>query len=142
MKVLKEVRKEDDAYYQGAFWIIGNSVKEIKSNNYRIIGKQILSNYNGDYIENIKSKNSLTHRKLWNSLNPLEDKQIPWNFFPRGRVSIYNGIAYIHLNSLFNQPSIVDSIIKIYHLEKLGQENIQVDLNDTYQGSHYDFLLK
>lgn len=136
MKLINEVRKEDNLYYQGAFWIKGTSVRDIKKGNYDIIGIKIPSNYKGDMITD-RSKSSLTHKRLWAEYNKgFEDK--PYNYFPRGRVAIYNGVAYIHLNSLFNQPNVIDDIIKIYNLNKL---EIELDFNDTYQGSHYDFLI-
>lgn len=138
MQELTEVRKEDDLFYQGAFWIIGDSIDEIKKNNFKLLTYKLLSDYNGNYAQTIESKNSLSHRRLWDDLNPFEDKTIPWNFYPRGRVAIYNGTAYIHIHSLFNQPSIIDKIIEEYGVDKL---DIFIDMNDTNQGSHYDFLL-
>ena len=139
MKILKEIRKEDELYYQGAFWIYGDSIKDIKKNNFKLICKKLLSDYSGNYKEQIVSKKSLTHKRLWDELNPTNNTEISWDYYPRGRVAIYNGVAYIHLNSLFNQPSIIDAIINEYELNKL---EIEIDLNDTYQGSHYDFQLK
>lgn len=134
---LNEVRKEDDLYYEGAFWIKGNSVRDIKKGNYEIIGIKIPCNYMGTPLTD-RSKRSLTHLRLWPEYNKgLENK--PYNYLPRGRVAIYNGVAYIHLNSLFNQPDLVDKLEKEYNLGKL---EIDLDFNDTYQGSHYDFLLK
>lgn len=133
-----EVRKEDDLYYQGAFWIFGESVREIKHGHFSIKGVKLPCNFTGDYYKDPGSKNSLTHKRLWAQFNKdFEDK--PYNYFPRGRVAIYNGTAYIHLHSLFNQPDVIDTIIKEYSLQKL---EIDIDLNDTYQGSHYEFLLK
>ena len=135
---LKEVRKEDNIYYQGAFWIIGDNVKYIKRGNFTIRGIQIPSTYDGEYLRSFVSKASLTHKRLWFSYsNGFEDK--PWNYFPRGRVAIYKGTAYIHLNSLFNQPDIIDKIIEMYKIRDL---EIEIDLNDAYQGSHYNFLLE
>lgn len=134
---LNEVRKEDDLYYEGAFWIKGNSVRDIKKGYYEIIGIKIPCNYQGTPLTD-RSKRSLTHLRLWSEYNKgLENK--PYNYLPRGRVAIYNGVAYIHLNSLFNQPDLVDRLEKEYNLGKL---EIDLDFNDTYQGSHYDFLLK
>lgn len=135
---LKEVRKEDNIYYQGAFWIIGDTVKNIKRGKFTIRGIQIPSNYDGEYLRSFVSKASLTHKRLWSEYSgEFNDK--PWNYFPRGRVAIYKGTAYVHLNSLFNQPDIIDEIIERYKIEDL---EIEIDLNDTYQGSHYDFLLE
>lgn len=139
MKILQEVRKEDDLYYQGAFWIKGNSVLDIKKGKFEIIGIRLPSTYDGSYTSAVvRSKSSLTHKRLWfEYAQELSDKE--YNYLPRGRVSIYQGTAFIHLNSLFNQPGIIDSIIKFYSIEKL---DIYIDLNDTYQGSHYDFSLR
>lgn len=133
---LEELRKEDYLYYQGAFWIDGESVREIKRGYFKIIGAKFPCYYTGEYSSLNKSKNSLTHRKLWPEYNQNYLNK-PYNYLPRGRVAIHQGVAYIHLNSLFNQPSIIDTLIKEYNLEKL---EIELDLNDTYQGSHYDFL--
>lgn len=135
---LNEVRKEDDIYYQGAFWIKGDSIKDIKKGHFQIIGVELPCDYNGQYVNLFnKSKRSLTHKKLWMEYaGELKDK--PFNYLPRGRVSIYNGTAFIHLNSLFNQPDIIDAIIDKYCISRL---DLEFDFNDTYQGSHYDFLL-
>ena len=136
IKVLNETRKDDELYFQGAFWIKANSFKDIMHNKFDlIIGSKILSDYSGNYVDEIQSKNSLSHKNLWNNVSDGHS----WTYYPRGRVAIYNGVAYIHLNSKCNTPEIIDRIIKEYNLEKLETD---IDLNDTYQGSHYDFELK
>ena len=138
MKILNEVRKEDDVYYQGAFWIIGSSVKDIKCGSFTIIGEKLESDYEGNYTVPIQSKSGLTHKRLWQKHSEgNEDK--PYNYFPRGRVAIYKGTAFIHLNSLFNQPDIIDTVIEQYNLRNL---DIEIENNDQTQGSHYDFLLE
>lgn len=45
------VRKEDEVYYQGAFWIVGDSVRDIKRGNFEIIGIQIASDYKGTILK-------------------------------------------------------------------------------------------
>ena len=55
------------------------------------------------------------------------------NYYPRGRVAIYKGIAFIHINSLCNVPKVIHEIISEYELYKL---EIEVELNDEVQGSH------
>ena len=69
------VRKEDDIYYQGAFWIVGDSVDAIKRNNFEIVGLQLPCDYDGNYLETVGSKSSLTHSKLWD--NKFKDKINP-----------------------------------------------------------------
>lgn len=133
-----ETRKDEDTYYQGTFWIKGDSVLSIKRGNFELIGERLLSSYTGEYLQFDGSQKQLTHKRLWPKYSgELSDKD--YTYLPRGRVAIYNGVAFIHINSLFNQPSIVDAIIKMYEIGKL---EIEVDCNDLYQGSHYDFQLK
>ena len=84
-----------------------------------------------------KSGDTYNHKKFWNDLKPKGNKY-SYNYYPRGRVAIYQGIAFIHLNSRCNTPNVVDTIVRSYNLDKL---EIELDLNDTYQGSHYDFQL-
>ena len=48
MKILNEVRKEDDLYYTGAFWIVADSFSDIIKGNFRIVGNKILTDYNGE----------------------------------------------------------------------------------------------
>lgn len=55
-RILDEVRKEDDIYYQGAFWIVSNSVKDIKRGNFKVEGIQIPCDYSGKYLKSVKSK--------------------------------------------------------------------------------------
>lgn len=136
--ILKEVRKEDDLYYQGAFWLIGNSVKDIKTGNSFILGNKLSCDFNGKYLVAIESKNALSHKRIWTEFS-ADYNNVPYNYYPRGRVSIYNGTAYIHIHHLFNQPDIIDKIISEYNLKKL---EIEVETNDITQGFHYDFLLK
>lgn len=138
IKCAKETRKDEDLYYQGAFWIIGESVRAIKQGKFTIVGAKLPCDFDGNYLQKYASKNALTHKRLWQDFN-RDYKDKPYNYFPRGRVAIYKGIAYIHLHSLFNQPTIVDAVTREYSLGKL---EIEVDCNDLYQGSHYDFILE
>ena len=73
--------------------------------------------------------------EIQNKINP----EVSFDYYPRGRVSIYEGTAFIHLNSKCNTPKIVDAIIKEYGLYKL---EIEIEFNDDIQGSHYNFSLK
>lgn len=137
LKQLNEVRKEDDLYFQGAFWIKGDSLKSIKDGEFSIlIGSKILSDFYGDYVSDVPlTKNQLSHEKLWKNIGDNHE----WNYYPRGRVAIDQGTAYVHLNSDCVTDAIKDAIIKEYDIEGL---RIVYDYNNEYQGSHYDFLLK
>ena len=132
-----EVRKEDDLYYNFTFWIKGKSVRDIKKGNFELIGRKTPVNYAGVYMSGDDRKSSnLSHSKLW----PLyTENNFPYKYYPRGRVNIYNGEAYINLHSLFNQPSIINALIKECNLYKIPYD---VECNDETQGPHYNFLLR
>lgn len=136
--VLNEVRKEDDIYYQGPFWIVGDSVVEILRGNFSLVGEKYPVDYEGRSLEVEVSKNAQSHKNTWKREYASKYKNLPYNYFPRGRVTVYQGLAFIHLHSLMNTPAIVNKIIQMYELNKLQCE---VELNDEIQGAHYDFLL-
>ena len=132
--ISKEVTREEDLYYQGAFWIVGKSLDDILSGNFEIvIGSKLLTDYYGDYAEkHIPKKSALTHAKLW------KGNSVSWDYYPRGRVAIDHGTAYIHINSKCATKEIIDAIVDEYEIGKL---RIVRDYNNEYQGSHYDFKL-
>ena len=137
-KLVVGTRKEDELYYQGPFWIIADSFKDIHRGKFKLIGEQLLTDFSGNYINDVTSKSQKTHKKVW-EVYKSQYKDVDYTFYPRGRVAIYEGTAFIHINSKCNIPSVINAITDMYHLDKL---EIEVDLNDTYQGSHYDFQLK
>lgn len=136
--IITEVRKEDDLYYQDPFWIIGDNFLNILKGNFKITGEKYLCDYEGNYTNNSISKSAKAHKKAWEKLKRLYNN-VSYTYYPRGRVSIYKGVAFIHLNSGCNTPKIVDTIMDNYNLRNL---EIEIELNDTYQGSHYDFELE
>ena len=106
--------------------------------NFEIVGEKFLCDYDGNYDDISRSKSSRTHRKIWDELKSKHNN-VSHTYYPRGRVSIYKGVAFIHLNSRCNLPKVVDKIIEEYHLQKL---DVEIGLNDTYQVSHYNFELE
>ena len=138
MKILHEVRKENDYYYKGAFWIIADSVYDILTNNFTIEGSKILCSYESKLDRTKETRKNETHESVWKNL-ALKYNYVPYNYYPRGKVEVYNGIAYININSILNNPNIIDKIRQKYSIEKL---EYHVGLNDMNQGSHYDFFLK
>ncbi len=136
---LTETRKEDDVYYQGAFWIVAPSFKDVLKGNFELIGVTLESDYYGNYTNYGGTKKALTHQRLWRDKFGQQYPDKSYTFFPRGRVAIYDGVAFIHLNSRCNTPKIIDAIVKMYNI---GRLDLDLDLNDTYQGGHYDFELK
>lgn len=140
LQILHEVRKEDDTYYQCAFWIIGNSMKDILDEKYHLCCHKILSDYNGNMIDKIKSKRSLSHKRLWDSkYKAIEHSDKEFNYYPRGRVGISNGIAYINLINDCDYDFIINGITKEYEVDKL---EIRKELvNEFSDGGHRAHLL-
>lgn len=137
MKILKEVRKEDNNYFEGSFWIIADSVDKLLCGYFDIIGQKELTTYEGirNRDRNVKL---LTHKQLWDSYKKNYNN-VYYDYYPRGRVSVYNGKAYININSICNTPKVIDSILSFYCIRDLDYE---ISYNDVNQGSHYDFKLK
>ena len=131
-------RKEDELYYQGPFWIVADTFKDVHRGRFIIIGDKLLCDYHGNYIDDTTSKSSKTHKRIWQEYQS-QYNDVDYTYYPRGRVSIYEGAAFIHLNSKCNIPYVINAITEMYNIGKL---DIEIDLNDVYQGSHYDFKLK
>lgn len=141
LRLMNEVRKEDDYYYQGAFWIIGDNMNEILNNHFHLCCHKILSDYNGDMIDKIESKRSLSHERLWNSKYRLkENSDKPFNYYPRGRVGISNGVAYINIINDCDTNAIINNIISEYEIFKLQIKKELV--NEFSDGGHRAHLLK
>lgn len=137
MGLLKEVRKECGSYFAGAFWIVADSVHEMLIGNFEIVGERLPTSFEG--VRNRDREVKLqTHQNLWNECG-LNYKNNSYDYYPRGRVSVYNGKAYININSICNTPKIIDRIREYYCVDKL---DCVVTCNDIEQGSHYDFKLE
>lgn len=142
---LNEVRKEDETYYNGVFWIQADSVHDILTGKFNIVGRKFSVDYEGNY-QGSQSVREMTHKYVWEENMPSLGKslkdifEVPVNYFPRIRSNVYKGQVYINLPSLMNIPKIIDKVIDLCNYEKL-KNNINIDNNEK-QGSHYDFLLK
>lgn len=137
MIILKETRKEDDSYFEGAFWIVADSVHEMLIGNFEIVGERLPTSFEG--VRNRDREVKLqTHQNLWNEYG-LNYKNNSYDYYPRGRASVYKGKAYININSICNTPKIIDKIREYYCVDKL---DCVVTCNDIEQGSHYDFKLE
>lgn len=138
MKIINEVKKTDDLYFMGPFWLVAPQFKGILRGKFRLIGERFLCDYKGNDLSEV-SKNSQRHKSLWNrKIKSQLNSDKEFDYYPRGRVTIYNGTAFIHLNSLCNTPYIIGKVIDYYEINKL---DIEIELNDQIQGSHYNFKL-
>ena len=103
MKQLVEVKKEDDVYFQGAFWIKGNSVKDIIRGNFELICEKRLCDFNGKDVNILASKNSLNHKNLWKNEFGAQHGDKSFDYYPnpgpilkRGRIASRRGFVRIN----------------------------------------------
>lgn len=127
---------KDDWFGQGCFWIKGESLQAILNDDFELlIGSRFFVNRYGDYVLKDSLDRKLdTHEKLWTGEKPWNHK--PWNYYPRGRVFIDSGTAYITLNGIFASEKILDAIVDEY-----GLQDLRIFIDD--QNEEYEnFLLK
>lgn len=136
---LEETSKLYDIYFKGAFWIVADSYRDIQKGNFEIIGNKIPVSFEGVLQRKNSNKKNETHKALWRDIYNKEYPDLPFNYFPRGRVEVYGGVAYVNIHSMCNTPKVINKIIKEYNLSNL---ELEIECNDESQGSHYDFLLK
>lgn len=138
MKILQEVRVEDDLYFKGPFWVISDSIDSILTGKYNLLCNKSICSYDGKLDRTRPNRKNETHEAVW-ELYKSDYNNVDYKYYPRGRVEIYNGVAYININSILNNPNIIDKIRLEYGIEKL---DYKIGLNDLEQGSHYDFGLR
>lgn len=136
MKILREVKKEDDLYLVGAFWVIGKSVEDINAGRFKILSEKFLADYDGDVINRVP-RAEFTHKGIW------EKKYqgvygVPYDYFPRGRVSQKQGIAYLNLPNGVNTQIVVDAIRKEFDVHS---DFALIKCTDPTTGGHYSFRL-
>lgn len=137
MRFLKEVRKEDDTYWEGVFWIIADSVEDIFNDKFSIIGDKVLVDYNGKLQQQYNSS-YWTHKQIWDKTYKAKYNNVPYNYYPRGRVVIRNGKAWINLPREVYLPQIIDAVVAEYNLNKL---QIEHSVKDDSENQHYSFQL-
>lgn len=136
---IAETRKEDELYFKGPFWVIANSVRDILIGNYVLLCDKELCTYEGEINRNRPNRKEQTHEQVWNKYKSQYGTELSYKYYPRGRVEVYKGEAFINLNSLLNTPKIINDILKEYQISNL---NYHVFAIDELQGEHYNFELK
>lgn len=130
--------QEDTQLYKGVFWI--KDLDDIYAN--RDLCFQIPCDMSGlvDDISklelNAKSGNTYNHEKLWNELPSKLTDDKPFNYYPRGRVEIKNGIVDIFLNPNINIPEIIDFLKSEFNLSEYnGIKKIRIhnDCSEHYK---------
>lgn len=136
---IAETRREDNLYFKGPFWVIANSVHDILIGNYELLCDKELCTYDGELNRSRINRKNQTHEQTWNRFKSEYGTNLPYNYYPRGRVEVYKGVAYININSLLNTPKIINDILREYQISELEYHVFAID---ELQGSHYDFELK
>ncbi len=54
-----------------------------------------------------KSGSTYNHKLVWGQLSKSQTHNKPYNYYPRGRVEIYNGVAKIFLNGNINYEDVI-----------------------------------
>lgn len=114
---------EDRNLYRGIFWIpdidnIYNSdlYFQIPCDSYGNID----SNFNlGDNVSS-KNRDNYNHKNLWNSLPSKITKNKSFDYYPRGRVEINNGIAIIYHSPYIPQDELKQWVTDKFNLTKIN----------------------
>lgn len=127
---------EDSTLYKGIFWIVDENDPHNNS-NYCF---KIDSDTDGNAIELddigiAKSGNTYNHKLVWNQLPKAMTCGKPYNYFPRGRVEIHNGVAKIFLNGNINYGDVITFLKHEFNLTPHnGMKKVQVIEDNS---SHY-----
>ena len=110
---------------KGIFWFTCEFTRdgEADFSESEIIYLSIPCNCDGDLegrvILNSRNGTTFTHKKSWKELvsNIKELRKHPWNYYPRGRVEIFNGKAKIYLNlMILDCPNFKDILKRKFNL--------------------------
>ena len=113
----EEYLTEDSTLYKGIFWVVDQ--ENIDNNkNYCFL---IPTNTSGDVLDIndigiANSGNTYNHKAVWNRLSSKLTNNKPYNYYPRGRVEINNGVAKIFLNGNINYQEVIDFIAGEFNL--------------------------
>ena len=135
---LNEVRKEDDLYFEGPFWIISPSMEELNKGNFTILSNQYLVDFYGKPVLPLTRYQS-THEYIWNSKYKDSFGIHPYNYYPRGRVDISAGKATIYLNPFINTQKVQEFIGREFNLT--GDNGIKKVTFKSDGSEHYKCYL-
>ena len=110
---------EDVQLYRGIFWIL--DVNNAGSSNlYFTIPCDVFGDINDpefhipDSMSSTGSDN-YNHQRVWDSLERRYTKGKPFNYYPRGRVEISNGVAKV-----FHSPRIPQDELRKFVIDKFN----------------------
>ena len=132
---------EDSELYKGIFWIVDDDNIYLNSNYCFKIPSDIHGNSTDGTLElNAKSGSTYNHKLVWRGLTKKQTKGKSYNYFPRGRVEIHNGVAKIFLNGNINTVEVLDFLIDEFNLNSHnGIKDIKViEDNSKHYLCHLD----
>lgn len=133
------ILKEDRQLYRGIFWI--TDIDDYWNSKLYF---QIPCNSNGDIDDmnfqiqptmSSTGSNNYNHERVWKTLSKKETNNNPFNYYPRGRVEIFNGIAKVFHSPYLNQEELKRWVTDKFNLNKAnGIKNIKMIADGS---SHY-----
>lgn len=135
--ILREVKSEDDLYFQGPFWIFGKSLEDINNGNFTIVSERYLVDYDGTPVKLVRPQES-THEAIWNK-KYMHAIGKPFDFYPRGRVVFRRGHVYLNIPKGINIDIIQPAVAEEFDYHR-NFDNIFY--KDPTTGGHYQFQLK
>jgi len=137
VSVLTEVRETEGLYFQGPFWLIGESLSDINRGAFTILAEKYLVRYDGSPVNPIPESQS-THKSIWE--NKYEEHySVPYNYYPRGRVVFCNGRLYLNIPEGLNVEAIKRRLLTEFDYRR---DFDNVFYKDPTTGGHYSFLLE
>ena len=119
---------------RGIFWIID---KDDLANNDPYLFK-IKTDMDGNVLDhelplNSRNHNNYAHKATWHSLPFNLTHNKPYNYYPRGRIEIRNGVCKIYLNPELNRQEIVRYLLDEFELQEFDQIKVIEDYSEHYK---------
>ena len=135
-KAATEVRKEDNLYFEGVFWVVADTFEDILNGNFELVSEKFPVDYAG-VRQHKFDKNFWSHKDIWEK--KYQSKYgVGYKYYPRGRIVVRNGKAWMNMHSDIYLQQVVDAVTSEFCIREL--EHIPSFKNDA--GSHYDYQLK
>lgn len=119
---------ESSELYSGIFWI-----KDIDNPTNGLFFQVPTDEFgNSSNIFNSKDGSTYNHELTWKELHQNK----PFNYYPRGRVDIQNGVARIFINPNLNTPKIISLIKDEFNLTEMNgikKVKVLVDNSEHYR---------
>lgn len=125
---------EESQLYKGVFWVPDIENPD-KNYCFKIECNSEGTPSNSTLELNAKSGTTYNHKLLWAKLPKSITKNKPYNYYPRGRVEISNGVAKIFYNGNLNTEDIVEFLKDEYNLRRYnGIKKVQTIVDNS---KHY-----